>query len=206
MLRAGGLADVDAEAGASIQIAASIYSRCHTGSRIMVAANGLRMPITLYEDAVLDGWHRYCACDQTGVEPKYVTFAGNDEDAVKLVAAANVMRRHLTAGERADAAASVAGWLQGRPKKGLPASISQDDAAELFGVSERAVVAAKFANMPAHRPVKGANLPTSVEEAATSGNPCRFRKPSHKRTPHRTDAARHDVRRSGSSQARGRCP
>jgi protein gp37 len=98
--------------------------------RADIAANGLRMPITLYEDAVLDGWHRYTACMQIGVDPTYAKFAGSEADARRFAVSVNLVRRHLD-------------------------------------TSERAMVAAKFANLPAHRPVKGASLPTSVEEAAS---------------------------------------
>lgn len=98
----------------------------------MVAANGLRMPITLYEDAVLDGWHRYTACTQIGIDPTYTKFTGGDAEARRFAVSVNLVRRHLD-------------------------------------TSERAMVAGKFANMPAHRPDAStrANLPTSVEEAAT---------------------------------------
>ena len=111
--------------------------------RADIAANGLRMPITLYEDAVLDGWHRYCACDQTGTDPKFENFNGGWKEAVRFVAAANVMRRHLTPGERADAAATIETMTPGNQPKDAPVHVSRAEAAEMFGVSERAVADAK---------------------------------------------------------------
>lgn len=112
--------------------------------RADIAANGLRVPITLYEDAVLDGWHRYCACDQNGTEPQFTTFTGDWRAAIRFVVSVNVARRHLTPGERADAAAAIATLSVGKPSKSAPVpNISQAEAADLFGVSARAVVDAR---------------------------------------------------------------
>jgi len=50
-----------------------------------IATLGLRQAITLYSGAVLDGWHRYQACLQTGVEPRYETFEGDDVGARRFL-------------------------------------------------------------------------------------------------------------------------
>jgi protein gp37/ParB-like chromosome segregation protein Spo0J len=97
--------------------------------RADIVANGLRSPITLFDEQVLDGWSRYRACSQAGVEPRFETFGGDEAAARKFVVSANLIRRHLD-------------------------------------TSERAIVAARFATMPAHRPGKGANSPTSIQQAA----------------------------------------
>lgn len=112
--------------------------------RADIAANGLRVPITKYEDEVLDGWHRYCACDQTGTEPKFTTFKGDWRAAIKFVVSANVARRHLTPGERADAAAAIANIKQGGNTRNPPAdSVSIQEAADMFGVSRTNTADAK---------------------------------------------------------------
>lgn len=107
--------------------------------RADIASNGLQVPITVYEDAVLDGWHRFCACDQTGTEARFTTFEGDWRAAVQFVVSANVARRHLTPGERADAAAAIATMKAGNQSKSAPVRISQGVAADMFGVSERLV-------------------------------------------------------------------
>ena len=43
-----------------------------------IAANGQRVPITTYENMVLDGWNRYTACAKAGVEPITSEFEGSD--------------------------------------------------------------------------------------------------------------------------------
>lgn len=107
--------------------------------RADIAANGLRNPITVYEDEVLDGWHRYCACDQAGVTPCFDVFTGEWRDAIRFVVSANVARRHLTPGERADAAAAIANLRHGGDHTKQDAPVRLEEAASLFGVSERAV-------------------------------------------------------------------
>jgi hypothetical protein len=67
--------------------------------------NGLRHPIILYQDKILDGRNRDLCCEKADVEPHYETFDGDDEAALALVISLNVQRRDLTAGQRAIVAA-----------------------------------------------------------------------------------------------------
>jgi hypothetical protein len=60
-----------------------------------IRVHGLREPIVLYEDKVLDGQNRQLACELAGVEPRYVEYTG--DDPVGLVVSANLHRRHLNA-------------------------------------------------------------------------------------------------------------
>jgi 16S rRNA G966 N2-methylase RsmD len=60
---------------------------------------GLLEPVTLYEGKILDGRHRYRACREAGVEVVFEEFSG--DDAVGYVIAKNIVRRHLTPGQRA---------------------------------------------------------------------------------------------------------
>jgi ParB-like chromosome segregation protein Spo0J len=43
-----------------------------------IEANGLRQPITLYQDQILDGRNRFTACRRAGVEPIFETYDGDD--------------------------------------------------------------------------------------------------------------------------------
>lgn len=64
-----------------------------------IAANGQREPITIYEGMVLDGRHRYRACEELGIESFQKLYEGSEPAA--FVISLNVKRRSLSAGQRA---------------------------------------------------------------------------------------------------------
>jgi hypothetical protein len=67
-----------------------------------IKAKGLQRPITIYEDQVLDGRHRYLACKDAGVDPRFDEYTGSDP--IGFVASSCV-HRSLTSGQRAFIAA-----------------------------------------------------------------------------------------------------
>jgi hypothetical protein len=83
-----------------------------------IGCNGLREPITLMDGQILDGWHRYQACESAGVAGSFVTFGGTIEAAEALVNDRHT-RRSLTASQRAMAVLKMYEWRTGagRPKK-----------------------------------------------------------------------------------------
>jgi DNA modification methylase len=65
-----------------------------------IKAHGLDHPIVLdREGRILDGRHRQAACLLAGVEPRYVTYKGDDPDRYAL--SANINRRTLSKGQAA---------------------------------------------------------------------------------------------------------
>lgn len=84
-----------------------------------IRANGLMVPIVLYrfhgELCVLDGVHRQRACDETGAEPRYEEYAGDDPIAYAL--SLNLARRHLNDGQRALLASGLVLLEQGQTAK-----------------------------------------------------------------------------------------
>jgi hypothetical protein len=66
-----------------------------------IRTHGLRVPIVLYGGQVLDGWHRYRACRELGLEPATGEFAGSTVEAVAFVVSMNARRRHLDTGQLA---------------------------------------------------------------------------------------------------------
>lgn len=82
-----------------------------------IKANGQREPVTIHEGMVLDGWHRYQACLQIGINPQQFNF-DKDKDPVAFVLSENLHRRHLTPSQRAAAVVACSEYGgQGRPKK-----------------------------------------------------------------------------------------
>jgi ParB-like chromosome segregation protein Spo0J len=70
-----------------------------------VQTNGLVDPITLFDGKVLDGRNRLRACQEAGIEPRFVEYTGNDPAA--FVIAKNIKRRHLSPSQRAMAVAKM---------------------------------------------------------------------------------------------------
>jgi hypothetical protein len=50
-----------------------------------IFAHGLLMPIVLFEGMILDGWHRYLACLEKDVTPRFVDFEGDTTAALEYV-------------------------------------------------------------------------------------------------------------------------
>jgi protein gp37 len=112
--------------------------------RADIAANGLRQAITLYDGAVLDGWHRQQACVQTGAAARYEVFEGDADAARQFVLSLNLNRRHLEVHERALIAAQFATLPNGvRASCGSGNSLSLPDAAALLNVSRDSVQRAR---------------------------------------------------------------
>ena len=73
-----------------------------------IAANGYnpKMPVTLYQGDVLDGWNRTKACKELGISPPTVNFSGTDAEAIDFVMQTN-KRRNLNSGQWACIAAEA---------------------------------------------------------------------------------------------------
>ena len=80
-----------------------------------ILQNGQMEPIVIYEDAVLDGWHRYSAQQWLGAEADFAAYGGTDDEALEFVLSANYNRRHLSTSQRALIASETATLRPGRP-------------------------------------------------------------------------------------------
>ncbi len=110
-----------------------------------IALNGLKQPVVIFEDQVLDGWHRYTACLKAGMTPKVVHLE-QDEDPVAFVLSMNMNRRHLTASQRAAAVVKCADWRGvGSNQHEGGSAPSAEALAEQADVSERTIRHAKAA-------------------------------------------------------------
>lgn len=80
-----------------------------------IAANGLRNPIVLWQGKILDGRNRYLACEMASVERHFIQFEG--EDPIGWVVSQNLLRRHLTASQKAVVALDLLPMLEKEAKQ-----------------------------------------------------------------------------------------
>ncbi len=108
---------------------------------------GVQNPITLFEGMVIDGWHRYTAANELGIDCP-VVYLG-DVDPRDFVLAQNKARRHVTQAQLAMATTAVYAWKPvGNPtfsQSGTECPIAKSNAqlAEAAGVSEKTIKQAK---------------------------------------------------------------
>lgn len=111
-----------------------------------IRENGLIEPIWIYEGMVLDGRHRYYACQETGSDLKVREYEGDDPAGFTI--SLNLKRRHLNSGQRAMIAAELANMTVGGDRVSEHSAnlqngaVSQSSAAELLQVSPRSVATA----------------------------------------------------------------
>ncbi len=75
-----------------------------------IKERGLKYPIVLIGDEILDGRNRALACEKAGVESQTEVYTG--DDPVGYTISVNLQRRHLTVGQRAMMAAEIATMRQ----------------------------------------------------------------------------------------------
>ena len=118
---------------------------------------GVQNPITLFEGMVIDGWHRYSAALQLGMDCPSVELG--DVDPRDFVMAQNKARRHTTQAQLAMATTSVYAWhpahrvskeggtecrvLEDADIEQQPHHKTTAELAEISGVGERSIRQAK---------------------------------------------------------------
>ena len=85
-----------------------------------IQKNGLREPIWLFRDLIVDGRHRYRACEELGITPQFRVW---DErgSLLDFVMSVNYYRRHLNESQRALAAAKAMPFVTDEARKILGA-------------------------------------------------------------------------------------
>ena len=135
-----------------------------------IKAHGLHSAIVLYKGDVLDGWHRYQACQIAKVNPRTIDY--NGKDPVAFVRSANWHRRHLSVPQRSLAQVQLSEWLSpGRPNltgQNKPIKSAADMASEAQ-VSVSSIKAAKkveeLGSVALKAAVKGGEI--AIDKAAT---------------------------------------
>jgi phage N-6-adenine-methyltransferase len=90
-----------------------------------VKRDGLLEPIWLYEGCILDGRHRYKACAESGVEPRFEIFEGTHDDAMTFSLALNLNRRHMTTEQKAALGVSIKCYEAERARERMTAGVNQ---------------------------------------------------------------------------------
>jgi len=109
-----------------------------------IAVNGLREPITTWQEQIIDGRNRYNACMELGIESRYVEWDGQGS-LLAYIISKNLHRRHLSESQRAMVAAQIANMPLGGAiyrSANLPTDmglVSQEEAAKLLNISERTI-------------------------------------------------------------------
>jgi ParB-like chromosome segregation protein Spo0J len=81
---------------------------------------GVQTPIVIFENKVIDGWHRYTAANDVGM-PCPESDLDEDIDPRDFVLASNKSRRHLTKSQLALSYAKVYEWApEGKPSNSQP--------------------------------------------------------------------------------------
>jgi site-specific DNA-methyltransferase (adenine-specific)/site-specific DNA-methyltransferase (cytosine-N4-specific) len=81
-----------------------------------IKVNGLHNPIVLLDGKILDGRNRHAACKIANVEPSFENWKGKGSP-VEWVISQNLMRRHLTASQRAVIALDILPMLEKEAKE-----------------------------------------------------------------------------------------
>jgi hypothetical protein len=154
-----------------------------------IREDGLNHPILLWQGKIVDGRHRHKACLEAGVEPQYeyIPDSMTLSQVMDRVVAENILRRHLTTGQRAMIAAALANMTQKdnqwSARANSPELKSNKDAAKSLNVGETAVKEAKEVKRDAP------DLAEKVERGEMSLHAAKTESRERKGEPPKTTAA-----------------
>jgi N6-adenosine-specific RNA methylase IME4/ParB-like chromosome segregation protein Spo0J len=105
----------------------------YTALRADIAAHGLREPIWTKDGSIIDGRHRWRACEELKIAA--ITREYDGDDVAAFVVSLNLHRRHLDETQRSVVAAKLANLQHGQKKADTANAVTQSEAAALLNVS-----------------------------------------------------------------------
>lgn len=114
-----------------------------------IKQNGQQVPISLYQNEVVDGRHRLRACRELGIAPLFVSVEDIGGSIGAYVVSMNLHRRHLTDSQRGMIAAKLANLNVGDNQHTAQA-VSQGEAAKELSVSVDTLQRAKKVHQSGH--------------------------------------------------------
>jgi hypothetical protein len=124
-----------------------------------IAKNGLREPIYLFDNKIIDGRNRYKACLETNTKPIFKNYTGDVNGLRDFVISLNINRRHLTTSQLSCLAVENIEYYENITKQNLSLKMknirigkadnntktlnTMQTLSSLFGVSERYIADAK---------------------------------------------------------------
>lgn len=100
-----------------------------------IEAHGVRHPIVLYQDKILDGCNRDKVCRELNIDPPTINLPA-DADPIDFVVSANINRRHLTGSQRGMIAANLATMKRGDNQHSGGEGLSIERTSKMLNVSE----------------------------------------------------------------------
>lgn len=144
------------------QLIPKMLAKQFTELQESIASQGVRQPIILHDGKVLDGWNRYTAVNNLLDEGqeipgtiKYEIFTGTDKEALELVLALNLGRRHITEEKRVKLALDIRKNLE-KLKPEVSEKELDRQSAESAGTSARTVQRARQVEQKAPKEVREA--------------------------------------------------
>ena len=100
-----------------------------------IRRRGLKHEIVLLDGQILDGRNRYLACQQAGVEPRFVDYVG--DDPVGFIATENIDRRHMNPSQRAMTGADIKSLYEEQARARQLATLKQNQSPDTVSANLR---------------------------------------------------------------------
>jgi N6-adenosine-specific RNA methylase IME4 len=129
-----------------------------------INANGLREPIWIHKDKIVDGRNRYRACLEAKVAPRFREWDGQGS-LVMFVVSLNLHRRHLSSGQKAAIGLDVEELLAAEARKRQGARTDLGNITEIIPESEKGEARAQAAKVVGTNPRYVSDAKTLKQEA-----------------------------------------